>query len=278
MTCSNRRGTSETPTSSSSQRLISSSSTSLGAVENEIDDVLDRVICDHLLEIPARAEDGQLRVGVVARLLVEEADGPQPELRVLQEPSRGQPADPTGADDQRRLGRLAVPAGPGLRPVERDPAGRHVEGGERPQAQRLRRELVGAAANDHAQREHGHRCERGDREHCADIVERLQADLPVVHRPRVHPDQHREREHHEPPERHRADAGRPRAELGGGAGGGEHRDVQRDGRARPGRSRARTPGRMLRPLAALNLDELRNGGQSRRGEDATRVSHSTDPF
>src|ERR1051325_7951188 len=101
------------------------------------DDVLDPVLLDEALEVPARAEDRHRQAGLLERLLVEEADRLEAELRMLEQTPRGEPADAAGAEDQRRLGGLALAARLNLRPAERDPARAQVDRAEGPEADRL---------------------------------------------------------------------------------------------------------------------------------------------
>ena len=73
-------------------------------------DELDVVLGDHRLEIPARADhrDRQRRaVSRRERILVEEADGLQTELGVIEEPSGRQDPDEARADDDRGGAELA---------------------------------------------------------------------------------------------------------------------------------------------------------------------------
>jgi len=125
-------------------------------------DVLDAVGLDHLREIPARPEDGERRrVGacrvVIQRILVEEADRSQTDLRMFDETLRKKSADGAGADDQgRRSDLAATPCSDDRR--DDAPATRgQVHGREQPQPYCLdgKRPLT---------EEHRH----GDRRHCSD--------------------------------------------------------------------------------------------------------------
>ena len=142
--------------------------------------MLDVVLVDHPLEVPARAEDGYGQPGLLERLFVEEADREQPELGVLDEAAGGQAADAAGADDQRGPGELPIAAGFELCPAERHAPGGEVDGAERKEANGLRGEVLDLARQEDPEREHDHRGERGHREHRAHVVEHLQADAPRV--------------------------------------------------------------------------------------------------
>ena len=104
------------------------------------DHLLDVVLADDLLEIPARAEHGQHEpVAVVgARLLVQVADRLQAELRHLREALRRQPADAARA---RRSASAGDPSPalqlPPPRPVDRGPPRGEIRGREEPEPQRL---------------------------------------------------------------------------------------------------------------------------------------------
>ena len=93
--------------------------------------MLDAVLLDNVLEVPTRPDDRDGQHGLIERLLVEEADRVQAELGMLEQPARGQPADPAGADHQRRFAELSLAPRLELRPVERHPARGQVDGAER---------------------------------------------------------------------------------------------------------------------------------------------------
>ena len=113
-----------------------------GAREGD-DHLVDVVLGGNSVEVPARPEHGDRQRVVLfdERVLVEEADRLQAELGMCEQPVRREPAYLSGADDQRRSDRLAVAVGLRPRPVQGDAAGGEVDGGERPRANHLRREI-----------------------------------------------------------------------------------------------------------------------------------------
>ena len=113
------------------------------------DHLLDVVLADDLLEIPARAQNRQDEaVAVVdARLLVQVPDRLQAELRHLREALRRQSADAARAHDQRRPEPFARDQLPPPRPVDRGPPRGEIHGREEPEPQRLV-DRVGASADE----------------------------------------------------------------------------------------------------------------------------------
>jgi hypothetical protein len=99
--------------------------------------VLDPVLLDQPLEVPARAEhrDGQARL--VERLLVDEPDGLEPELGVGEQAVRRELSDASGPDDQGRPGHTLRAAAPSPAPVKGHSAGSEIDHAERDEAQRL---------------------------------------------------------------------------------------------------------------------------------------------
>ena len=95
------------------------------------------VFGDHALEIPASAEHvkGRSVLGGRDRIAVEEADGLETELGVLEESLGKQSADMPGSHDQRRPESLAVT--PSLRPgpVDGETPGGEIHGREATAAQ-----------------------------------------------------------------------------------------------------------------------------------------------
>src|SRR5436190_1891545 len=72
----------------------------------------------------------------VERLLVEKADRLEPELWTLEQPPRDSMPEPSGADDQRLPGSLAVSPSAHLGGVEGGPTEHDPRGGEQPVANR----------------------------------------------------------------------------------------------------------------------------------------------
>ena len=258
VTLSNRRGTSETPTPSSSQCLISRRRTSLGAVE-KVTTRCSMPCCSirrSRSQLAPRTGHGQARG--VERLLVEEPDRPQAELGVLLEPARGEPADAAGADDQRRLRDLARAAGVQLGPVESDPAGGEVEGAEGPEADRLAGELVDVPGQEDAEGDEGHAGEDGRGQDGPDVVEDLEADAPGIHAARVEGEEDEHAVEHDPGSGYRDDPGHAGAERRGEPGREQHRAVEREGPAGPGRMLTHTPENGRVTVLELELDRLEN--------------------
>ncbi len=114
--------------------------TACGAVEKVTTTCSTVVALHDLFEIPAGAEHGQALVLVRVvdhRVLVEEPDRTQPELRAVAQTLGDQVADAAGTDDQRVEAGLAAPQRAAL--VERDAEAAGAEEDERegPQPQRL---------------------------------------------------------------------------------------------------------------------------------------------
>ena len=219
------------------------------------DHLLDVVVDDYLVEVPAGAEHGHGDCAVerIHRLLVQEADRLEAELGIREQPLRDEAADTAGADDQRRAHRLALPARLRLRPVQGDAARDQVSGGERPRADRLRGQVDGLA-EELAEGQHRHRGQRRRGDDAAEVLEQLGLDPG-----RVQPPQ-REEEHHQPDEgdqagrRRRGHPCRVGTDRRREAGDREHRQVD---------DRSREPPRALRPSALDPLDdrEIRHGLQ-----------------
>ena len=144
------------------------------------DHVLDPVLLDQPLEIPAGPEHGHGQARLVERLLVEEADRLEPELRVVEQPSGGERADAAGTHDQGRPGQLAVPPGHQLRPVEGHAARGEVHGAEGQQPQRLAGEVVHVPRQKDPEGEQRHRCEHHGGDDALEVVQHRQAQPPVV--------------------------------------------------------------------------------------------------
>ena len=162
------------------------------------DHVLDAVLLDQPLEIPARTEDRQRQRRLVQRLLVDEADRLEAELGQLEQPACGQRADSAGADDQRGASVLTQAAGLELRPVERDAARSQVDRAEGEQPQRLRRQVVDVARQKDPQGDQGHRGERGRRDDLACALEHREPKLPRVHAAQVEEEHGETAVDHEP--------------------------------------------------------------------------------
>ncbi len=129
------------------------------------DDLFDVVALDDLLEVPARAEHAQaLLVGVVdQRVLVEEADRSQAELRPLAQPSGDQVPDAAGADDQRVEAGLAAAQRTAAIERDADAAGAEEHERERPQAHGLRgQRRVVARDRAHGRERHRRYRRRGE--------------------------------------------------------------------------------------------------------------------
>ena len=165
VTFSKSLGMNETLTPSSSHLRIILSSTSFGAVEKVM------ITCwtpwsattrSRSQLDPRTGKQNAVLVGL-HRLLVDEADRLQAELRMLQEPLGGQSADPPGTDDQGGPESLAVEPCLRPRPVERNSAGGDVDGRERPGPEGLRREVGGLREElAKCQHRHGGKRRRGD--------------------------------------------------------------------------------------------------------------------
>ena len=146
------------------------------------DHLLDAVVGDDALEVPAGAEhrEPDLAVGGRPRIAVEEADRPEAELGLRLEALRHQPADSAGADDERRAERLTMPPRLDLGPVESDPAGGEIDRRERPRSEALSRE-VHRLGRQRAQRQHGHGSKRRRGHDVAEVVEDVCAEARPVH-------------------------------------------------------------------------------------------------
>src|SRR5918992_3543327 len=96
------------------------------------DDVIDLLVLDDAVEIPACAEDAKAGcLASVQRVLVEEPNRRQSQLRALAEPLRNQPPDVAGADDQSALTGFALSPGAALGRDEPDSAREDEGGGEK---------------------------------------------------------------------------------------------------------------------------------------------------
>ena len=164
-------------TPSSSQRRTSRSSTSCGAVEKVTITCSTSCCDDHVVEVPARAEHRHRHRAVerVHRLLVQEPDRLEAQLRMRQQPLRQSRPDRPAPTIS--VGRIASPCAARLRlrPVQCDPAGHDVGGRERPRADRLRGQIDGLA-EELAQRQNRHRRERGGSDDTAEVLEQLGPD------------------------------------------------------------------------------------------------------
>ncbi len=215
------------------------------------DQVLDPVLLDQPLQVPAGAEHGYRQALLLERLLVEEADGLQAELGVLEQPRGRQTADVAGAHDQRGPQRLAVPARRKLCPVVGDAAGRQVDGAEGEQPQRLRGEVVHVAREQDPKAENAHRREGDHGQHRADVVERRDMEAPRVRPTEVEKAQHQRAVHERPRRRDVDDTGSGGSQLGRGDGRRDHHRVEGERSARPGAVCASPPERPRLLVARL---------------------------
>jgi hypothetical protein len=128
---------------------------------------------------------------------------------VREQPLGREPTHLARADDKRRANGLAVAVGLDAGPVERDSAGGDVGGRERPDADRLGRE-IGRRRDELAQREHNHSCERHRDHDAAQIFEQLVVEPRCVEAPQRRDGERNRREDGDPEDGRRRDAGRAR--------------------------------------------------------------------
>ena len=181
---------------------------------------------DDLLEVPARAEDGQRDAGAVVgqRILVEEADRLQPELGLVEQARRREAADAAGADDERRAKPFAGDAGATVRPVERDAARADVDGREEPEPQRLV-DVARGASDDGREREQRDRREPGRTCDATEIVGRAQSEARAVEPARRQQREDERAIRDRPALRNADDPGGARADEGRNSRQREHGDV-----------------------------------------------------
>ena len=149
------------------------------------DHLLDVVVGDHLLEVPARAEHRHRDRAVerVQRLLVEEPDRLEPQLRVREQPLRDQPADAA------RRPRSASAASP--RPAGAPATATSAARSGRPRGTRSRTPTAGSSARPArpARRtssrsgQHAHRGERRGSDDSAEVLEQLRAGCAALYIP-----------------------------------------------------------------------------------------------
>jgi hypothetical protein len=197
-------------------------------------DAVDAVRRDDVLEVPARTEHGERqRAAVVDRVLVEEADGVEAELRGAREPARCEAADLAGADDEgAHPAELGPP--PSMDDRDRRCVGHHQQRRrEAPQAHRVvcARLVAEGERRDELRRHRGH---GGGGHDQPGVVEHLEAEAVAdrVDARRVEDDQGHDDERQEGGARE----GIPAVERDRG----DRRDDQRDEVER-GAERSRTP-------------------------------------
>ena len=201
------------------------------------EDVLDFVLGDGPLEIPARSEDGH-RVGAVERLLVEEPDRLQPELRA----ARGGGAAsvwPTRPAPRMSVGRSISPRRR-ARVSARERTTRPATAQTVAKSQGRTAWDEGMAASEAITRAVTTRHRRDGRraDDLAKLAVEPAAEAWLVRSPRAKEDEREEREGREPDDRRRGKAGRAPAGLGEGDAHAEHRGVDREAAERPlGRGR-----------------------------------------
>ncbi len=198
--------------------------------------LLDPVIRDDALEVPARAEHRQPRVIVVGgrhRVAVEESDRLQAQLGLRLEALRHQAADLSRADDERRAKGLAVLHRLRPRPVEGDTPCGHVGGREGPGPEGLRRE-VGRVGQQLAQGEHRHGSEQSRGHDAAELVQDVGAETRPVQPARRAGGDDQDREEEKPAGGRGVDAGGVRTEGRRDRRSRQHRSVDPEPGERPG--------------------------------------------
>ena len=250
----------------------------VGRAGERHDHLLDAVLRDDPVEVPAGAEDRE-RQGLVfddQRVLVQEADRLEPELGLRQEPGGGELADLAGADDQRRPERFAVAVRLRARPVERDAARGEIGGCEGPGADALRPQ-VGRVGREPAQEEEGNCCEGGRDQDRAQLLEELVAKARAVQAAEGGEAEDEDRVGGEPDRGWSGQPGRARAQRRRGCGDEEHRGVERDAGDGPRATGANPdPGDRLGTLAE-RTERARFGrctGECRRSLTFGEVGHS----
>ena len=146
----------------------------MGSGREGHDHVLDVMLGDDAIEVPARAQHRQARRrrADVEGILVEEADRPQPELRALQQSPRHDVGHPAGADDQRVPHSVSLAAGSQVRHVKNGPSGCQPGGGKEPVVDGPAR--VRLVAQQDARGDQHHRGRRGGHRQRRQAVEHLQ--------------------------------------------------------------------------------------------------------
>ena len=155
------------------------------------DRALDAVGGDDAREVRARTEhrERQRTTADLHRLGVEEADRVKAELRMVEQPDRGQPADLTGAHDDGRRGSARARTPPSDDEVGGQPADCEQNRREQPEAKR-RVDTGLVRRPQRVDREDRHRrdCRRGERD--AKVVERLEPEPRRVSAPGGHEADH----------------------------------------------------------------------------------------
>ena len=145
------------------------------------DDVLDRraASISRSRSQLAPSTGSRQPLGVVERLLVEEADRLRPSSGCSSRRFAVSAADAAGADDQGRPGELAAAAGARAAPSRGHAAGGEVDRAEGQQPQRLRREVVHVAGKEDPEAEDRHRRQRRRRQDAAQVVEHRHPQAPA---------------------------------------------------------------------------------------------------
>jgi hypothetical protein len=219
------------------------------------DHVADVVLADDRLHVARGPEDRE--VGVVTalhrdELLVDEADRPEPQIRLVGQAPGDLAADGVGAHDERR--QLAVPgalaaAGDG---GDADPADREQDGRPGPQLHALQRRPVDRA-DRHAGADDEDRAGRRRRHDPREVLERVDAQPVVVEAADLEVDEGEDDEEHRP----RQAGARYVAvvEAGGADAHRQHPDVDEeapaDPRAQGDRADARAQGKLGQALGGL---------------------------
>ena len=235
------------------------------------DHLADVVLGDDPVEVPARAEHRHAQRAVLEdeRLLVEEADRPQAQVGVLEQPLGRHPADVPGADDQGRHERLALLSRPDLPEVDDDaPAGDEQRRAET-EPDRLAGGDVGCVVDEDAQ---GDDQAGRDREHPAgraDVVEGFDLRAPAVGALDVgHDDDDQDEDGR--PQQAGLDAHRPAApQIGDRCGENEQRDIDAD--TNPGPEAGAVDGSLVR-IQRLERGRARPRGPASR--DRRRASRT----
>ena len=199
---SNRRGTSEADTPSSRQRRTMLSITACGAVEKVKIDVLDVVLLEDALQVPACPEHRQRGRAALdhERVVVEEPDRLQAELGTLRQAAWRPGGRPCRRRRSGSRGRLAAGDRAGARDEEARAADREEQRGQDPGLGGLGRG-VRVVDDDHARTRSPPSSRRPWPTRSADLVQQVGAQALAVHAAGAEHREHQHAEDEDPRER-----------------------------------------------------------------------------